>query len=261
MKAVRAVRDTMLKENKALPFFILDELSLDGGMSMAAFQRNVFRVCGLVMVVMGTDARATKLLGDDSRGSYKDEQLRMTIVYRFPRYQLLLSDREEQRVWGSVVLQFPVVKDIAMRSCGRFARYFVDSAVEYATANEDFKLYDLLDTAFCHVSRKTQGGKGFRDKRGGLEAQLAAISYSTITPEPPRKKRKTESVEINFMHLHFANLVDEPIFSRSALWVNPRNLKSRRSTRLRRWLPMRSSVRREGMAYEVSLSTIFWLDY
>ena len=57
----------MKAEGKVLPFFVLDEMSLnmniDGGewKNLVAFQRNVFRVCGLVVIVMGTDATITTL--------------------------------------------------------------------------------------------------------------------------------------------------------------------------------------------------------
>ncbi|POM58233.1 Crinkler (CRN) family protein [Phytophthora palmivora] len=61
LSAVKAARAKMIAKKKNLPFFILDEMSLnenkDGGRNLAAFQLNVFRVCELVVIVMGTDVK------------------------------------------------------------------------------------------------------------------------------------------------------------------------------------------------------------
>ncbi|KAF1773871.1 hypothetical protein GQ600_2212 [Phytophthora cactorum] len=66
----------MKDEDKAVPFFMLDELTAnthhdDQGKKFAAFQRNVFRACGLVLVVMGTDAKIGNLI-HQSGGSSED---------------------------------------------------------------------------------------------------------------------------------------------------------------------------------------------
>ena len=50
-KRVVAFCDKMKAEGKVLPFFVLDEMTPNmnidgGGKNLAAFQRNVFRVCG-----------------------------------------------------------------------------------------------------------------------------------------------------------------------------------------------------------------------
>lgn len=81
LKTVSAVRDKMEREKKDLPFFILDEMTPNvdmvadaRGIHMAAFQRNVFCACGLVVVVMGTDAKITNLV-DQAGGSYKKEHM------------------------------------------------------------------------------------------------------------------------------------------------------------------------------------------
>lgn len=63
LDVVRTTIADMKARNKLLPFFILDETAFDdakaGEKNMAAFQRNVFRACGLVVIVMGTDAKIT----------------------------------------------------------------------------------------------------------------------------------------------------------------------------------------------------------
>ncbi|KAL8007258.1 hypothetical protein Plhal703r1_c04g0022731 [Plasmopara halstedii] len=72
MRDVRAVLGKMKAEKKKLLFFVLDEMTCNanidaGGKQMAAFQRNVFRVCGLVAVIMGIDSKITNLFGQSSR--------------------------------------------------------------------------------------------------------------------------------------------------------------------------------------------------
>ncbi|KAF0687601.1 Aste57867_20667 [Aphanomyces stellatus] len=68
--------------DKLLPFFILDEMSpnvkIAGGKNSAAFQRNIFRVCGLVVFVMGTNSKVTNLVAH-STGSYSEMHLWMAI--------------------------------------------------------------------------------------------------------------------------------------------------------------------------------------
>jgi hypothetical protein len=74
---VKAIQDA----GKPVPFFILDEMSVNQdkkadrvqeagsverrvseGDNAAGFQRNVFCQCGLVVTLMGTDAKVTSLL-------------------------------------------------------------------------------------------------------------------------------------------------------------------------------------------------------
>ncbi|KAE8895319.1 hypothetical protein PF003_g20690 [Phytophthora fragariae] len=225
---------SMKSSGKVLPFFILDEMTPNtnmdgGGMNMAAFQRNVFRTCGLVVIVMGTDAKITNLI-DQSGGSYKQTHMWMTIVPRFPpNLPVALEDRAKQAAWKQLVDRFPVLDEIVMHSRGRFARYFVDSVAESGIRSADINLSDLLDAAFDEVSRKTQFGKDFMNKKGGPDAQLMAMSYSNaridIMPsagteipdrdtdsasEPALKKRRLE-VGTKSMHLHFANLMDNEL--------------------------------------------------
>ncbi|KAL3666932.1 hypothetical protein V7S43_007884 [Phytophthora oleae] len=76
LSTVLALRDKIVADGKVLPFFILGEMSPgdnDGGMKAAGFQRNVFRVCGLVVVVMGTDSKITDLADHSGGGTYKQE--------------------------------------------------------------------------------------------------------------------------------------------------------------------------------------------
>ncbi|KAE9357328.1 hypothetical protein PR003_g1827, partial [Phytophthora rubi] len=89
---------------KVLPFFILDEMALNSNMAgagknMAAFIRNAFRACGLVVIVMGTDAKITKLI-DQSGGNYTEAHMWMAIVPRFPpNLPVALEDRAKQAAW------------------------------------------------------------------------------------------------------------------------------------------------------------------
>ncbi|KAL3667217.1 hypothetical protein V7S43_007452 [Phytophthora oleae] len=216
LSTVAAVRDKIVADGKVLPFFILDEMTPNdntescAGMKVAAFQRNVFRACGLVVVVMGTDSKITDLV-DQSGGSYTEEHMWMSIVSRFPSHQLMvLEDATDQQVWDAVVDKYPVVEEITTHSRGRFFRFFVDSVVACMKTHEDAKLYELLDESFLHVSKQTQLDKRVLAHQSGQAAQLAAISYSVSDAkiEPPLKKRR---VGTHCMNLHFANLVDDQL--------------------------------------------------
>ena len=135
-----------------MPFFVLGEMTLNmnidgGGKNLVAFQRNVFRVCGLVVIVMGTDATITNLI-DQSGGSYGRTHAWMTVISRFPPHQSIpFTDEDKESAWNRLQVKFPVLKSIVVNSRGRFARYFVDSAAQYAVENSanSIKLCDLLD--------------------------------------------------------------------------------------------------------------------
>ncbi|KAL3660544.1 hypothetical protein V7S43_014299 [Phytophthora oleae] len=127
----------------------------------AAFQRNVFRACGLVVVVMGTDAKISNL-------------------------SVPFGDPAKANAWQKVIKLHPVVKHIAKHSRGLFSRYFVDAVVQFAleevAGNETFELADLLDAAFETVSVKAQNAKEFMSTQEGRDAQLMALSYTSILP-------------------------------------------------------------------------------
>lgn len=75
---------------------------------MAAFQRNVFRVCGLVVIVMGTDAKISCLIAQ-SGDSYHVWHKWMSIVPQFPSYQIVLHAEAERQAWSRAVERYPVV--------------------------------------------------------------------------------------------------------------------------------------------------------
>ncbi|EEY69530.1 crinkler (CRN) family protein, partial [Phytophthora infestans T30-4] len=87
---------TKINNRKVLPFFILDEMTPSGEipnmMKLAAFQRNVFRACGLVVIVMGTDAKISNLVSQ-SQHSRTGSHWWMTVVSSFPTYQSISSPR------------------------------------------------------------------------------------------------------------------------------------------------------------------------
>ncbi|KAK1929667.1 hypothetical protein P3T76_014884 [Phytophthora citrophthora] len=232
MATVAAVRNKMVADGKVLPIFILDEMTRNdnteacAGMKVAAFQRNAFRACGLVVMVMGTDSKITDLV-DQSGGSYKEEHNWMTIVSRFPSHQLMTVEEVDQQVWDVIVDKYPLVKEITTHSRGRFSRIFVDSIVAYMKTCDDAELYELLDEAFLNVSKRTQQGKRFLNTESGKAVQQMTISYSVSNTnceppntecEPPLKRAKYEiddeegycmnDLGAYCMHLHFANLVD-----------------------------------------------------
>ncbi|KAF4030884.1 hypothetical protein GN244_ATG17305 [Phytophthora infestans] len=224
---------TKMINRKVLPFFILDEMTPSGEipnmMKLAAFQRNVFRACGLVVIVMGTDAKISNLVSQ-SQHSRTGSHWWMTVVSSFPTYQSIpFNDPAKEESWQKVINLHPVVKDIADNSRGLFSRYFVDAVVQFAleevAENEIFALADMLDAAFKAVYVKAQDAKGFMNTESGRHAQLMALSYTNASvelpdytisatscdddrSEPPLKKSK---VGVQSMHVHFANLVDEEI--------------------------------------------------
>ncbi|KAE9060888.1 hypothetical protein PF005_g31669, partial [Phytophthora fragariae] len=212
----------LTREEKLLPFFILDEMTSNaniaaGGKNVAAFQRNVFRACGLVVIVMGTDSKISNLVSQ-SVGSYSETRHQwMSVVPRFPPYQVVHHRTENEEVWKKIVEQFPVLKYIAEGSRGRFSRYFVEEVLKYVAGRTTVRLRDLLDDAFGKVCLRTHKGKQFMSNDDGKYAQLMAISYTNAADSlpptdvdmgaPPLKKRKTD-VGTKSMHLHFANLMD-----------------------------------------------------
>ncbi|UIZ21926.1 hypothetical protein KXD40_008929 [Peronospora effusa] len=123
---VVAFRKKMKAEGKVLPFFVLDEMMPNirmngGGMNLAAFQRNVFRVCGLVVIVMGTDAKVTDLVVQ-SLGSHTERHAWMTVISRFPPYQsIAFADNDKETAWKHLQAKYPVLKSIVVNSRGRFA--------------------------------------------------------------------------------------------------------------------------------------------
>ncbi|POM65508.1 Crinkler (CRN) family protein [Phytophthora palmivora] len=174
--AVLAAREKMIIKKKVLPLFILDEMSpnvnKDGGMNLAAFQRNVFRVCGLVVIVMGTDVKVTNLVRQ-STGSRGELHMWMTIVSRSPSYQHIpLEDEAMQDAWENVTREYPVVEVIAKSSRGWLVRCFVNSVTKFAKDTPTFKLCDLLDSAFECVSRDVQ--------YSGYYDHYRSKAYSTI---------------------------------------------------------------------------------
>ncbi|CAK4774994.1 unnamed protein product, partial [Aphanomyces euteiches] len=121
---VLIVIDGMVEKKKVLPFFVLDELTLNDveGNQIAAFQRNVFRVCGLVVILMGTDAKESSLTAQ-STDSYCTEHLWMAIVPHFPTYCMLMDenmDKNGKRLlkgsqsWKATCSFPPVDKDLVL---------------------------------------------------------------------------------------------------------------------------------------------------
>ncbi|KAL7685561.1 hypothetical protein Plhal304r1_c030g0097681 [Plasmopara halstedii] len=118
-----------------------------GGMNTAAFQRNVFRACVLVVIVMGTDSK-------------------MTIVGSiFPSYQIVLDTLEDQQTWLKIVAKYPVVQDIVMHSRARFARYFMERVVEFVVETSEVELCRVLDDACAHVSLRIHEEKAFMSSK------------------------------------------------------------------------------------------------
>ncbi|KAJ8576435.1 hypothetical protein ON010_g2776 [Phytophthora cinnamomi] len=239
LAAVRAVvAELKEKEKKTrsrlLPFFILDEMAPDssGGENAAAFQRNVFRVCRLVAMLMGTDTKITNLV-NHARSSYTRCHQWMTVVPRFPSFQLKFFAITEKEIWQRIVEKYPVVETIVLQSRGRFSRYFIDEVLQKFQQDPNIVLCELLDAACARVSQASHNGKQFMNSPEGMYIQLMAISYTnaigdvdmsvaiaaanpSIVGEPAQKKRRVH-LKTPGMHKHFANLVDDKVTDVMAL--------------------------------------------
>ncbi|KAL7998063.1 hypothetical protein Plhal703r1_c30g0117771 [Plasmopara halstedii] len=200
LKTVLALINKIKAEKNVLPFFVLDEMipTETKGINTTAFQRIVFRACGLVVIVMGTDSKVTNLL-DQVKGSDGVRYKWMVLVPVFPSYQIVLDNSEDQQTWLTLVAKYPVVQDIVTHSRGRFSRYFMERVVKYVVETSEVELCRL----FLH-------------SKNGQYAQLMAISHSNAVvcgeneEEPPIKKTRLE-VEAIGMHSHFANLIDDEV--------------------------------------------------
>ncbi|GMF58664.1 unnamed protein product [Phytophthora fragariaefolia] len=232
------VRDTVLrlkdkeKETgyKRLPFFIVDEMMPDssGGSNEAAFQRNVFRLCGLVVMLMDTNSKITNLVGH-AKSSFTCQHRWMSVVPRFPKFQRKLFTSAEGEIWRRIIGHYPVVQTIVLHSRGRFSRYFIDEVVQTFQQDSNIQLCDLLDAACARarVSLAMHDGKAFLNSLEGMCSQLMAISYtntvcdvgmtvaipsanSSSVGEPAQNKQRVHLMT-SAMHKHFANLVKEKI--------------------------------------------------
>ncbi|CAK4614916.1 unnamed protein product, partial [Aphanomyces euteiches] len=206
---VSKVIGSMKLQNKNVPFFILDEMSpLSSGKNLAAFQRNVFRVCGLVVVIMGTDSKVTNLIPQSQVSRGWEEHLWMAISPRFPSYQLVLGSEKEE-TWSLVIKRFPVVQYIVKTSRGWFARLFSERVLrECVKEQEEIQLNDLLDNAFDAIHLTILAKKPNFDAQ---HAQMVAVSYTNVRKydqQPPKKKARLQ-VGTSGLHGHFANLIDE----------------------------------------------------
>ncbi|KAK1944511.1 hypothetical protein P3T76_004423 [Phytophthora citrophthora] len=181
LEAVDAVRSQMETDGKVLPFFILDEMRPSRkDKKVSAFQLNVFRACGLIVVVMGTDGNISNLV-TKARHSRSNPCWWMSVVSSFPTYQFIpFHGTDKNGAWKRAIALHPVVEDITKHSRGLFSRYFVDAVVQFFVLgkddNETFELADLLDEAFETVSKKTQKVKDFMSTQEGRDAQLMALS-------------------------------------------------------------------------------------
>ncbi|CAK4253266.1 unnamed protein product [Aphanomyces euteiches] len=181
LKDVRATIARMKSKKKEVPFFILDEMhTSSSGKIMAAFQRNVF------------------------------QEIRwMTAVSRFPPYQIVVDEPEEE-TWRRVVQQFPVVEYIVVHSSEWFARKFTQEVLKLVKKKSDIQLKDLLDYALFAIHQMVLYTKHKFDTEG---AQMMAVSYaniSTCDDQPAMKIRRLEFGS-SAMHWHLANLVDESV--------------------------------------------------
>ncbi|KAF4040980.1 hypothetical protein GN244_ATG07024 [Phytophthora infestans] len=234
-----------------MPFFVLDELTAskcqdEEGEKYAAFQRNVFRACGLVVLVMGTDAKITKLT-HQLGGSSGDPHMWMTVFSRFPPYQpIRFEDEAKQDAWDRIRAHYPVLMTIVEHSRGRFVRHFVDRAAVYAMEkSHTFDLRDLLDDAFCYVRTRVEETKRFMSKPEGRNAQMMAMSNvdAVETSEPETKRRRIAS-GIQSMHSHFANLADS---QHTDVYVSQGELTANG----KEWLPLCSfpTIREDVLLY------------
>ncbi|GMF24332.1 unnamed protein product [Phytophthora fragariaefolia] len=175
---------------------------------------------------MGTDTKITNLV-NHAQSSYTKGHRWMSVVPRFPRFQLNFFTSGEEEIWGEIIQNYPVVKAIVLHSRGRFSRYFVDEVMKQFQGDSDIELCELLDAACARVSAETHFGKKFLNSREGMCNQLMAISYTNVMDdvdmsvaiscansssvgEPAQKKHRVH-LKPPGMHKHFANLADEKV--------------------------------------------------
>ncbi|CAK5208243.1 unnamed protein product [Aphanomyces euteiches] len=123
----------------------------------------------------------------------------MAILPRFPRYQLVVNEPDEE-VWMSIVKRFPIVEYIVRNPRGRFARLFTEKVLKVVKRHQatigkkeaEIRLNELLDDAFNAIHSKVLDKKL---KFDALYAQMVAVSYTNVRKydqQPPKKKARLE---------------------------------------------------------------------
>ncbi|CAK4325655.1 unnamed protein product [Aphanomyces euteiches] len=139
----------------------------------------------------------------------------MAILPRFPRYQLVVNEPDEE-VWMSIVKRFPIVEYIVRNPRGRFARLFTEKVLKVVKRHQatigkkeaEIRLNELLDDAFNAIHSRVLDKKL---KFDALYEQMVAVSYTNVRKydqQPPKKKARLE-VGTSGLHGHFADLIDE----------------------------------------------------
>ncbi|KAL7999199.1 putative P-loop containing nucleoside triphosphate hydrolase [Plasmopara halstedii] len=112
LNSVCVVLRKMKAEKRKIPFFVLDEMTLNAKIDAGG----------------GADGHLERNDGE----SYIEPHEWTSLVPRFSQYQLMLHNDQEQQGWSKAVRPYPVLQDIATHSRWRFARHFVDKFVECA---------------------------------------------------------------------------------------------------------------------------------
>jgi hypothetical protein len=212
---------------RQVPIFILDEMvEYKTDKLYAAFSRDVFRVCGLLVVVMGTDSKIANMIGHGML-SRTFQHKWLCLITKFPLFVSHLVNPREKEKWIELTTQFDCLSHIGQHSRGFFSKYFVEYCVNYWMVEWTLAKKELAsdEQAFCVVLNKCLEyvGRYVRtlkrvmnmNDHESVESHAYAVSYSNVASErdrdSPAKRRKLiikgrQQVPTIVMHNHFANL-------------------------------------------------------
>jgi hypothetical protein len=210
-----------------VPIFILDEMAeYKKDKLYATFCRDLFRVCCLLVVVMGTDSKIANMIGDGMQSrSFRHKWL--CLITKFPVFVSHLADQEQIDTWKELTDRFSCLSNIAKQSRGLFSKCFIEYCVNHWESEWNLARKDLDsdEQAFCMVLNKSleHVGKSIREwkcimnmeNKEAVESHAYAVSYSNVDyngndRESKAKRRKLNSgrqeAKTIVMNNHFANL-------------------------------------------------------
>ena len=195
-----------VNENKQhAPFFILDELQSknnhEKNLYDLAFMRNVFRVCGLVVIVMGTDTVITNICDSGSASRAVDSKEWMYLISTFPDFKLSLSSKSLQN-WEQLVKKYPFLKILLNHSRSLFSTLLVKYCIKnFESIIKSTEMSKVFDNILDHIAFKVRSDKKLLENDESLRGQLCAITLVQFDTEEHRSKRTKGSA--CYIHRHF----------------------------------------------------------
>ena len=187
------------KKNKKIPFFIIDEVTTDK-QTKTIFQRNIFRTVFLVVVLMGTDSKLTKMIPTSVHSRALGDREWVIVIPIFPKFYYDKSDN-----WKRIENKFPFLNDLIYHSRGLFSTLLID----YCCENET-KLLDLRNNQLINVLLKYLFITIKRQKKLLFSVESKEAQTKLFLDSSRKRNREGENyLNINAIHKHFANLKDE----------------------------------------------------